>query len=82
MLLKPRTALSSLPGGLAGVFPALIGWTASGGGLTVRIVFLCVLIAVWSPPHFWALAYALQDEYLASGVPTPPVVLGETAAAR
>ena len=82
MLIKPRTALSSLPGGLAGVFPALIGWTASGGGLTGRIVFLCVLIAVWSPPHFWALAYALQDEYLASGVPTPPVVLGETAAAR
>jgi protoheme IX farnesyltransferase len=82
MLIKPRTALSSLPGGLAGVFPALIGWTASGGGLTGRIVFLCVLIAVWSPPHFWALAYALQDEYLASGVPTPPVVLGEAAAAR
>jgi len=82
LLLKPRTAYSSLPGGLAGVFPALIGWTAAGGGLSGPIVVLCVLIAVWSPPHFWALAFALQDDYLASGVPTPPGVLGETAAAR
>ena len=81
LLIKPRTALSSLPGGLAGVFPALIGWTAAGGGLTTDIVFLCALIAVWSPPHFWALAFALQDDYLASGVPTPPVALGERAAA-
>ncbi|HUK78394.1 MAG TPA: heme o synthase [Thermoleophilia bacterium] len=82
LLLKPRTAYSSLPGGLAGVFPALIGWTAAGGGLTGPIVSLCVLIAVWSPPHFWALAFALQDDYLASGVPTPPAVLGEKAAAK
>jgi len=82
LLLKPRTAYSSLPGGLAGVFPALIGWTAAGGGLSGPIVFLCVLIAVWSPPHFWALAFALRDDYLASGVPTPPVVLGEAAAAK
>ena len=82
LLLKPRTAYSSLPGGLAGVFPALIGWTAAGGGLSGPIVVLCVLIAVWSPPHFWALAFALQDDYLASGVPTPPVVLGERAAAN
>ena len=81
LLIKPRSALSSLPGGLAGVFPALIGWTAAGGGLGSHIVFLCALIAVWSPPHFWALAFALQDDYLASGVPTPPVALGERAAA-
>ncbi len=81
LLIKPRSALSSLPGGLAGVFPALIGWTGAGGGLTTHIVFLCALIAVWSPPHFWALAFALQDDYLASGVPTPPVALGERAAA-
>ena len=43
---------------------------------------MCALIAVWSPPHFWALAFALQDDYLASGVPTPPLALGEAAAAR
>jgi len=82
LLIKPRSAYSSLPGGLAGAFPALIGWTAAGGGLTGSVVFLCVLIVVWSPPHFWALAFARQDDYLASGVPTPPVVLGERAAAR
>jgi protoheme IX farnesyltransferase len=82
LVIKPRTPYSSLPGGLAGIFPALIGWTAAGGGLAGRIVFLCALIAVWSPPHFWALAFALQDDYVASGIPTPPVVLGEAAAAR
>ncbi len=82
LFLKPRTAFSALPGGLAGIFPALVGWTAAGGGLSGQIVFLCALIAVWSPPHFWALAFALQDDYVASGVPTPPVVLGEAAAAR
>ena len=82
LIIKPRTALSSLPGGLAGIFPALIGWTAAGGGLSGQIVFLCVLITVWSPPHFWALAFALQDDYAASGIPTPPVVLGQTAASR
>jgi protoheme IX farnesyltransferase len=81
LLIKPRSAFSSLPGGLAGVFPALIGWTAAGGGLGSHVVFLCAVIAVWSPPHFWALAFALQDDYLASGVPTPPVALGERAAA-
>lgn len=82
LLIKPRTMFSSLPGGLTGVFPALIGWTAAGGGLSGRIVFACALIAVWSPPHFWALSYALSDEYVASGIPTPAVALGERAATR
>ena len=82
LLIKPRTVFSSLPGGLAGVFPALIGWTAAGGGFSGRIVFVCALIAIWSPPHFWALSYALHDDYVASGIPTPPAVLGERVAAR
>jgi protoheme IX farnesyltransferase len=82
LLIKPHTVFSSLPGALAGVFPALIGWTAAGGGLSGRIVFVCALIAVWSPPHFWALSYVLADEYEASGIPTPPVALGERAATR
>jgi heme o synthase len=82
LLIKPRTVFSSLPGGLTGVFPALIGWTAAGGGLSGRIVFVCALIAVWSPPHFWALSYALSDEYAASGIPTPSVALGDRATTR
>jgi protoheme IX farnesyltransferase len=76
LLLKPHTALSALPGGVAGVFPALIGWTAAGGGWSADIAFVCVLIAVWSPPHFWALSLALRDDYVSSGIPTPSVTYG------
>jgi heme o synthase len=79
MLLKPRTALSAVPGGVAGVFPALIGWAATGAGWSGAILWLCVLIPVWSPPHSWALTLALEDDYRASGIPTPPTRYGDAA---
>ncbi|HZL63807.1 MAG TPA: heme o synthase [Thermoleophilia bacterium] len=79
MLLKPRTPLSSIPGALAGVFPALIGWAATGAAWSGSILFLCALVFVWSPPHFWALALAREDDYIASGIPTPAVAYGERA---
>jgi protoheme IX farnesyltransferase len=79
MLLKPRTALSSVPGALAGVFPALIGWAATGAAWSGSILFLCALVFLWSPPHFWALALAREDDYRASGIPTPGVAYGERA---
>lgn len=79
LLLKPRTALSAVPGGVAGVFPALIGWAATGAGWSAAMLWLCVLIPVWSPPHSWALTLALADDYRASGIPTPPVRYGEAA---
>ncbi len=82
MLLKPRTPLSSVPGALAGVFPALIGWAATGEAWSGGILFLCVLVFVWSPPHFWALALAREDDYRASGIPTPAVAYGESACRR
>ena len=79
MLLKPRTPLSAVPGALAGVFPALIGWAATGAAWSGSILFLCALVFVWSPPHFWALALAREDDYIASGIPTPAVAYGERA---
>jgi protoheme IX farnesyltransferase len=79
LLLKPRVALSAVPGGVAGVFPALIGWAATGSPWSGAMLWLAVLIPVWSPPHSWALTLALRDQYLASGIPTPPVRYGETA---
>jgi len=82
LLLKPRTALSALPGGVAGIFPALIGWTAAGGGWSHDIVFVCLLIVLWSPPHFWALSLALKDDYASSGIPTPPAAYGERTTCR
>jgi protoheme IX farnesyltransferase len=79
LLLKPRTALSAVPGGVAGVFPALIGWAATGAGWSGAMLWLCVLIPVWSPPHSWALTLALEDDYRSSGIPTPPTRYGEVA---
>jgi protoheme IX farnesyltransferase len=82
LLLKPHTALSSIPGALAGVFPALIGWAATGAPWTNSLLFLCALVVVWSPPHFWALALAREEDYRASGIPTPAVAYGERACRR
>ena len=82
LLLKPRTALSAVPGGVAGVFPALIGWAATGAAWSGAILFLCVLIPVWSPPHSWALTLALDDDYRSSGIPTPPARYGDAATRR
>jgi heme o synthase len=82
LLLKPRSALSAVPGGVAGVFPALIGWAATGAGWSGAILWLCVLIPVWSPPHSWALTLALEDDYRASGIPTPPARYGEAVTRR
>jgi heme o synthase len=77
MVLKPRTALSAVPGALAGVFPALIGWAAAGAPASLGVLFLCAVIAVWSPPHFWALAFVVKDEYLEAGLPVPALRYGE-----
>ena len=77
LLLKPRTALSSVPGALAGVFPALIGWAATGAPWSGDVLFLCVVVFTWSPPHFWALSLAREDDYRASGIPTPAARYGE-----
>jgi len=82
LLLKPHTALSAVPGGVAGVFPALIGWAATGAPWSGAILFLCVLIPVWSPPHSWALTLALDAEYRASAIPTPATAYGEDVTRR
>ncbi len=78
MLLKPRSPRSVVPGGLAGIFPPLIGWAASGGPWTLDIVYLCAVVFFWSPPHFWSLALAKSEEYADAGIPTLPVSLGAT----
>jgi len=79
LLLKPRTALSSVPGAVAGVFPVLVGWAATGAPWSGSIAFLCAAVFLWSPPHFWALALAREDDYRNSGIPTPGVRYGDAA---
>jgi protoheme IX farnesyltransferase len=80
VLLKPRTALSALPGGLAGVFPAAIGWAAAGAPDSPQVLVLCGLIFVWSPAHFWSLSLSLKQQYAAAGIPTPAVAYGDQIA--
>jgi protoheme IX farnesyltransferase len=82
LVLKPHMALSSIPGGLAGVFPILIGWVATGAPPSGALLFVCALVVVWSPPHFWALSLARADDYRASGIPTPATRYGEDVARR
>jgi heme o synthase len=81
LIVKPRTPMSSVPGAVCGLFPPLIGWAATGAPWSADIVVLCAAIFLWSPPHFWSLAFALKSEYETSGIPTPAVAYGERVAA-
>ena len=79
--LKRRTWLNIVVGGLAGSFAVLAGAAAVDPGLTTAPVLLAVVLFLWTPPHFWSLAFAYRDDYAAAGVPMLPVVMGEAAAA-
>lgn len=76
MWLKRMTYLNIVIGGAAGGFPALVGWAAATNGLSVGAWLLFALIVVWTPPHFWALALVLREDYAKAGVPMLPVVKG------
>ncbi len=75
--LKRRTPQNIVIGGGAGAFPPLIGWAAVTGDLAMLPLLLFVLIFLWTPPHFWALALFMKSDYAAAGVPMLPVVSGE-----
>jgi protoheme IX farnesyltransferase len=74
MLLKRRTTQNIVWGGLAGCFPALIGWTAVTGSLSWAPVVLFLVVFFWTPPHTWALALRYRDDYAGVEVPMLPVV--------
>ena len=77
--LKPRTPQNIVIGGAAGAFPPLIGWVAVTGELAALPVLLFLLIFLWTPPHFWALALFMKSDYAKAGIPMLPVVAGERA---
>ncbi len=79
--LKRRTWLNIVIGGLAGSFAVLAGAAAVDPGLAAAPVVLAVVLFLWTPPHFWSLAFAYRDDYASAGVPMLPVVMGEAAAA-
>ncbi len=77
MVLKRRTSQNIVWGGAAGCFPTLIGWTAVTGRLAWAPVVLFMVVFLWTPPHFWALAMRYRDDYAAADVPMLPVVMSE-----
>jgi protoheme IX farnesyltransferase len=74
--LKRRTPQNIVIGGAAGAFPPTIGWAAVTGDVSAVSLALFLLIFLWTPPHFWALALYRSDEYRRAGVPMLPVVAG------
>ena len=76
MWLKRRTPQNIVIGGAAGAFPPMIGWAAVTGGVSVESILLFLIIFMWTPPHFWALALYRCRDYERVGVPMLPVVAG------
>ena len=73
-LLKRRTSQNIVWGGAAGCMPVLIGWSAVTGTVAWPAVVLFLVIFLWTPPHFWALAMRFREDYAAASVPMLPVV--------
>ncbi|MBX7483077.1 heme o synthase [Qipengyuania qiaonensis] len=80
--LKPRTPQNIVIGGGAGAFPPMIGWVAVTGDITLMPVLLFLIIFMWTPPHFWALALFVKTDYANVGIPMMPVVRGEASTRR
>jgi protoheme IX farnesyltransferase len=80
--LKRRGPQNIVLGGAAGAVPPLVGYAAATGGLALPAVWLFLIVFLWTPPHFWALALLLRDHYAAAKVPMLPVVRGERATVR
>lgn len=79
--LKRRTWMNIVVGGLAGSFAVLAGAAAVDPGLAPAPIILAVVLFLWTPPHFWSLAFKYKDDYAAAGVPMLPVVVSENTAA-
>jgi len=76
-LLKPATPQNIVIGGLSGAMPPALGWAAVTNTLSAEAWLLVLIIFVWTPPHFWALALYRREDYVQSGLPMLPVTHGE-----
>jgi protoheme IX farnesyltransferase len=74
--LKPATPQNIVIGGLSGAMPPALGWAAVAGEVPMQAWLLVLIIFVWTPPHFWALALYRRDDYAKSGLPMLPVTHG------
>ncbi len=80
--LKRRTPQNIVIGGAAGALPPMIGWAAVTGSVSLESVALFLIIFMWTPPHFWALALYREGDYAKAGVPMLPVVAGPAETRR
>ena len=80
--LKRRTRQSIVIGGAAGALAPVIGWAAATGQIEPEPLILFLLVFLWTPPHFWALAINRADDYARAGLPMLPVVAGKVATVR
>ena len=81
-ILKLSTTQNIVIGGAAGAAPVLIGWAAVTDGLGLTPLVLFAIIFYWTPPHFWALALLIRDDYQHAGVPMLPAVVGDKETKR
>ena len=82
MWLKRSTPQNIVIGGAAGAFPPMIGWAAVTGSFALEPLLLVLIIFMWTPPHFWALALFKTDEYGKAGIPMMPNVAGVDSTKR
>jgi len=80
--LKRTTPQNVVIGGAAGAVPPLVGWAAATGNLTLPALWLFLIVFLWTPPHFWALALLIRRDYEAARIPMLPVVRGERETTR
>jgi protoheme IX farnesyltransferase len=76
LVLKPLTSQNIVIGGASGAMPPVLGWAAATGSVAPEALLLFLIIFVWTPPHFWALALYRKSEYAAAGIPMLPVTHG------
>ncbi len=80
--LKPRTVHNIVIGGAAGAMGPIIAWSAGSGTLALPAVLMFLVIFLWTPPHFWALAVCVRDDYRKVNIPMLPIVHGEAETFR
>jgi heme o synthase len=80
--LKRRTPQNIVIGGAAGALPPVVGWASVTGDVSLAPIVLFLIIFMWTPPHFWALAVYRAQDYAAAGVPMLPVVAGSAETRR
>jgi heme o synthase len=76
VFLKPTTPQNIVIGGASGAMPPVLGWAAMRGEVGAEAWLMCLIIFLWTPPHFWALALYRADDYAKSGLPMLPVTHG------